>query len=147
MKALKAALAAAALTLAGAVSAPPADAEVPFPLGNYDVLTDRYTQASWVWFVAACIPEKSQDCRAISGIARLKFYFEYDAKAYVKDGTWSFTVDVPDGVRCFGYNLPSRDTYTWDGATLAGTIDSVYDQGCNNGPPGTQFWTFALQRL
>jgi hypothetical protein len=43
--------------------------------------------------------------------------------------------------------MPTRDTYSWDAVTLAGTIDSVYDVGCFDGPPGTQFWTFALQRL
>jgi hypothetical protein len=145
VKPLKAVAAAAALTVAATVYSPPANAM--FPLGNYDVLTNRYTQASWVWFVAICIPEKTPDCRAVSGIARLKFYYEYDGRAQLVDGKWSFTVDVPDGVRCPGYNLPSRDTYTWDDATLAGTIDSVYDVGCFNGPPGTQFWTFALQRL
>jgi hypothetical protein len=31
--------------------------------------------------------------------------------------------------------------------SLAGTIDSQYDAGCFNGPPGTQSWTFALRRL
>ena len=31
--------------------------------------------------------------------------------------------------------------------TLAGEINSTYDVGCFGGPPGTQFWTFALQRL
>ncbi len=117
-------------------------------LGNYDVLTNRYTQASWVWFVAICIPEKSPDCLDVSGIARLKFYYEYDGKAHLVDGTrYTLTVDVPDGLRCPGYILPSRDTYTWDDVTLAGEINSVYDVGCFGGPPGTQFWTFALQRL
>jgi hypothetical protein len=57
------------------------------------------------------------------------------------------TVDVPDGVQCPGHVMPSRDTYKWNEVTLAGTIESVYDRGCFHGPPGTQFWTFALQRL
>jgi hypothetical protein len=35
----------------------------------------------------------------------------------------------------------------WDDNTLVGTIDSAYDVGCFNGPPGKQFWTFKLQRL
>ena len=63
-------------------------------------------------------------------------------------GNYTLTVDVNDGLRCLpGYSMPTRDTYSWDAVTLAGTIDSVYDVGCFNGPPGTQFWTFALQRL
>lgn len=57
------------------------------------------------------------------------------------------TVDVPDGLRCPGYNLPTRETYSWDEISLGGTIESHYDVGCFNGPPGMQFWTFALQRL
>jgi hypothetical protein len=43
--------------------------------------------------------------------------------------------------------MPTHETWSWDDATLAGTIESNYDVGCFNGPPGSQFWTFALQRL
>ena len=116
-------------------------------IGNYDLLTNRYTQASWVWMIAGCIPEKSEDCRDIQGIARLKYYYEYQGKAHLSGNQWTLTVDVPDGLRCPGQVLPSRDIYTWDTNTLAGEINSTYDVGCFGGPPGTQFWTFALQRL
>jgi hypothetical protein len=142
---LKAVAATAALTAAATVIPPPAHAMMT--LGNYDVLTNRYTQASWAWMVSACIPEKSPDCVAVSGISRLKFYYEYSGKAHLANGRYTLVVDVPDGLRCPGYNMPTRDTYSWDEVSLAGTIESVYDVGCFNGPPGTQFWTFALQRL
>jgi len=146
VKALKVAAAAAALTAAAAFAPTPASAMMV--LGNYDVLTNRYTQASWVWFLTPCNPDKQPDCVNVSGIARLKYYYEYTGNAYRDpDGNYTLVVDVPDGVRCLGYNLPSRDTYRWNERSLAGTIDSVYDVGCFNGPPGTQFWTFALQRL
>jgi hypothetical protein len=144
MKLIKAVIAAAALTMAATVIAPPAQA---MQLGNYDVLTNRYDRASWVWFVAACIPEKTQDCVEVGARPRLKYYAYYSGRAQLANGRWTLTVDVPDGLRCPGYNLPTRDTYSWDDVTLAGTIDSVYDVGCFNGPPGNQFWTFALQRL
>lgn len=125
--------------------APPSSARMQ--LANYDVLTNRYDRASWVWFVALCLPEKSLDCVQIGARPRLAFYARYEAKAYLVDGRYSFTVDVPDGLRCPGYNMPTRDTYSWDANTLFGTIDSKFDVGCFNGPPGSQFWTFALQRL
>lgn len=144
MNPLKAVVAATALTAAMTTFAPPAQA---MQIGNYDVLTDRYTQASWVWMVALCIPEKSQDCLEVSAIARLKYYYEYGGRAHLADGRWTLAVDVPDGLRCPGQVLPSHDVYTWDPVTLAGTINSTYDVGCFGGPPGTQFWTFALQRL
>jgi hypothetical protein len=145
MKSVKIAIATAALTAAASVVAPPAQAMMQ--IGNYDVLTNRYDRASWVWMAALCIPEKSLDCIDISGISRLKFYYEYGGKAYLANGRYTLIVDVPDGLRCPGHVMPTRDTYSWDAVTLAGTIDSVYDVGCFNGPPGTQFWTFALQRL
>ncbi len=145
MNPLKAATAAAALTAAATMIAPPANAMMM--LGNYDVLTNRYDRASWVWFIAACTPERSPDCVDVSGIARLKYYYEYTSKAHLSGNTYTLVVDVPDGLRCPGQVLPTRDTYTWDQVTLAGTIDSKYDVGCFNGPPGSQFWTFALQRL
>jgi hypothetical protein len=145
MKPLKAAIAAVLLAAAGALIAPPAHAEMQ--PGNYDVLTNRYTQASWVWFVSNCQPP-AQSCLDISAIPRLKFYAYYDGDAHLVDGRYTLTVDVNDGLRCLpGYSMPTRDTYTWDPVTLAGEINSVYDVGCFGGPPGTQFWTFALQRL
>jgi hypothetical protein len=138
----------AAVLLSAAAMVVPAPANAAMLLGNYDLLTNRYTQASWVWFVAQCIPEKSAECVDVHGIPRLKFYAYYQSKAYLVDGRYSFTVDVNDGLRCLpGYSMPTRDTYSWDAVSLVGTIDSVYDVGCFNGPPGKQFWTFKLQRL
>ncbi len=145
MTPLKAVTAAAALTAAATVAAPPAQAMMQ--PGNYDVLTNRYTQASWVWFVSPC-QTPSPDCLYVSAIPRLKFYAYYAGDAHLVDGRYTLTVDVNDGLRCLpGYSMPTRDTYTWDPVTLAGEINSSYDAGCFNGPPGTQFWTFALQRL
>jgi hypothetical protein len=145
VKPVKLAIATTALTAAAAGLAPPAQAGMP--VGNYDVLTNRYTQASWAWFVSPCQPA-SPDCLDISAIPRLKFYAYYDGDAHLANGKYTLTVDVNDGLRCLpGYSMPTRDTYTWDEVTLAGTIESVYDVGCFNGPPGSQFWTFALQRL
>jgi hypothetical protein len=59
------------------------------------------------------------------------------------DGRYTLTVDAIDGVRCVGYNLPSHDVYSWDAATLAGTIDA----SCYGGPGGTSTYTFSLQRF
>jgi hypothetical protein len=146
MKALKAGIAAAVLTAAGTVAAPHANAMMV--LGNYDLLTNRYTIASWVWYIAQCIPEKAADCVDVSGISRLKYYYEWEGKAHLDGDTYTLTVDVPDGLRCpLGEILPSHDVYTWNQVSLAGEINSTYDRGCFGGPPGTQYWTFALQRL
>jgi hypothetical protein len=144
MKSVKIAIATSALAAVVAVLAPPAHA---YTLGNYDVLTNRYQRASWVWTLYPC-QAAAPDCLIISATPRLKVYDYYGGTAHLADGRWTLTVDVPDGLQCTpGYAMPTRDTYSWDEASLAGTIDSVYDVGCFNGPPGTQFWTFALQRL
>lgn len=146
MRRLSAIAAAIVVALGAFTFAPPARAYMN--LGNYDVLTNRYDRASWVWWVSTCIPEKSADCLDINGISRLKYYYEYGGKAHLDGDTYTLVVDVPDGLRCpLGQVLPSRDTYTWNQVTLAGEINSTYDVGCFGGPPGTQFWTFALQRL
>lgn len=145
MKIRMIATAVAALMSAATFLAPPAPAAMQ--LGNYDLLTNRYDRASWFWFISACIPDKSPDCINVAARPRLKFYAYYESRSYLVDGRYSFTVDVPDGLRCWGHNMPTRETYSWDAVTLVGTIDSKFDLGCNNGPPGTQFWTFKLQRL
>lgn len=145
MKFIKVAVAAIALMLVAGAPAPPAQAAMR--LGNYDVLTNRYNRASWYWFVAPCNPDKKPDCVDISGVPRLKFYAYYDGYAHLVNGEYTLTVDQPDGLQCPGHVMPTRDTYRWNEVSLAGTIESTYNVGCFNGPPGTQFWTFALQRL
>jgi hypothetical protein len=145
MKLRKIAAMLAALMATATVLAPSSSAAMK--LGNYDLLTNRYDRASWFWFVTQCIPEKTTDCVNVAARPRLKFYAYYEGRAFLVDGRYTLTVDVPDGLRCFGQNLPTRETYSWDAVTLAGTIESHFDVGCFNGPPGMQFWTFALKRL
>jgi hypothetical protein len=145
MKFIKVAVVAIALIAATVVPAPSAQAAMRY--GNYDLLTNRYDRASWVWFITPCLPDRQPDCVHVSARPRMKFYSYYEGSAQLANGRYTMTVDVPDGLRCPGYNLPTRETYSWDEGALAGTIDSAYDVGCFNGPPGTQFWTFALQRL
>lgn len=141
-------LATAAAVLMGAATAVAPPAQAFLHPGNFDVLTNRYERASWYWFVARCNPQPSADCRFISAVPRLKFYNYYTGNAYLANGQWTLKVDVSDGLQCLpGYTLPTHETYVWDDNTLAGTITSNYDVGCFNGPPGSQFWTFALQRL
>lgn len=145
MKSGKVATATAALAVAATVLAPSAHAGMQ--IGNYDLLTNRYTRASWAWMISLCVPEKTPDCVTVSGISRLKYYYEYGGRAYLVNGRYTMTVDVPDGLQCPGQVLPTHETWTWDDSSLAGTIESNYDVGCFNGPPGSQFWTFALRRL
>ena len=146
MKSVKVMTAAARLTAAAAVLAPPAqrlDAARQLRRAHQQV------RPGFVGMVrlAVCNP-RAPDCLDISAIPRLKFYAYYDGDAHLANGQWTLKVDVPDGLRCLpGYSMPTRDTYSWDEVSLAGTIESVYNVGCFNGPPGTQFWTFALKRL
>ncbi len=67
--------------------------------------------------------------------------------AFYADGRYTLTVDVIDGVRCIGYNLPSHDVYTWDAVSLSGTILSTYAAGCYGAPGGTSTFTFSLIRM
>ena len=149
MKSVKVAIGTAAMSLMSVTAtmiAPPAHAEMR--LGNYDVLTNRYERASWVWFVSACPSPVNLDCLKISATPRLKFYAYYDGYAHLQNGQYVLQVDVPDGLQCLpGYAMPTHETWTWDRITLAGNIDSQYDVGCFNGPPGSQSWTFQLQIL
>jgi hypothetical protein len=145
VKSVMVTMVAAAVSAVASLLAPPAQAMMQ--PGNYDVLTNRYERASWVWFLAPCQPP-DLNCLDVSAIPRLKFYAYYDGNAQLVNGRYTLNVDVPDGLQCLpGYAMPTHETWTWDEVTLAGTIESRYDVGCFNGPPGSQFWTFALQRL
>lgn len=135
--------------VAAAVLAPPAQADMHF--GNYAVLSNRWTDASWLWAVYPCnipgeITRDSPGCVDVYALPQPKFGAYYGGQARLVGNTYSFTDDVIDGLRCPGQALPTRDTYTWDVNTLAGTIESRFDVGCHGGPPGVNTWTFALQR-
>ena len=67
--------------------------------------------------------------------------------AFHAAGRYTLTVDVIDGVRCFGYNLPSHDVYDWDATSLSGTITSTFDAGCAGAPGGTNVYLFSLNPM
>jgi len=142
----------AALAVATAV-APQAAADMPY--GNYEVLSNRWTDASWVWAAYPCeTPRKFDElppgCVTVSAVDRPHFFGRqyYGGTARLVDGQYSFTTDVSDGLRCpIGGVMPTRDTYTWDANTLAGVVESHFETGCFNGPPGVNTWTFALVRM
>ena len=145
MKSVKLAIATTALTAAASVLAPPAHA-----YDAWAITTCSRTGTTELHGSGPSIRVKpaTPDCLKISAAPRLKFYDYYDGNAHLANGQWTLNVDVPDGLQCLpGYAMPTHETWTWDDRTLAGTIDSDYDVGCFNGPPGSQFWTFALQRL
>jgi hypothetical protein len=138
--ALSVPLVAAAVTLA-----PAAHAGMPF--ANYEVHTPRDPGHSWLWSVRPCTPVKHDDCIHIQAIPRPNGQATpWFADASFANGRYTMVVDVPDGVRCTVYFLPSHDTYTWDSGTLAGTVDSTYNAGCGGAPGGSDSWPFSLVR-
>jgi hypothetical protein len=152
----------AALVAAATLSAPAAGAAAQMKIGNYEVATDRWNDHSWVWSVTHSCNDGAPDCGTyyddpvlaphtdnlnVIAIPRPPKSQQFQETAFFADGRYTLTVDVPDGVRCIGYNLPSHDVYSWDAATLAGNIDSSYDAGCFNGPGGTSSYGFSLQRF
>ena len=119
--------------------------------GNYQlVIPQRYDFHTWTWAVAFCVPQ-APDCVEINAIPMpIAKAFEYRGNAYLADGHYTLTVDVPDGLRCgdvyFGPVIPTRDVYTWDAAPLQGTLESSFASGCD-GAPGTLRYPFSLVRL
>jgi hypothetical protein len=70
----------------------------------------------------------------------------WNADAHLVNGRYTMSVDIPDGVRCLVYFLPSHDTWSWDMATLQGSVDSTFNAGCGNAPGGTVSYPFTLVR-
>lgn len=140
--------------------APTADA-AGMKVGNYEVANDRWNDHSWVWsithscrndpecgtyFVDPVIAPATDDLNVIA-IARPPKSQRFQNTAFYADGRYMLTVDVIDGVRCIGYNLPSHDVYSWDAVSLAGTIVSTFDAGCYGAPGGAATYNFSLVRL
>jgi len=146
------------IAVAAAAFAPAANAEMQ--IGNYEVLNNRWTDHMWVWAVwakcsgdqncgtpdedpAMALTIRTLDVLAIPTLSKSQ-WFRQDA--FYSDSRYTLTVDVPDGVRCIGFNLPSHDVYSWDAKTLAGTIVSTYDAGCYGAQGGTATYPFSLKR-
>lgn len=149
----------AALVSAAMVVAPAANA-AKMTIGNYEMANNRWDNHSWLWIVTHSCgdpecgtslidPVVNPDDGNLNVIAipRPPKSQRFQGTAFYADGRYTLTVDVIDGVRCIGYNLPSHDVYNWDGATLAGSIVSTYDASCYGGPGGTSTFDFSLIRF
>ena len=80
-----------ATLVASATFLAPSATAAGMQLGNYDLWTNRYDRASWLWFISGCIPEKSPDCITVAARPRLQFYAYYGSKAWLVDGRYTFT--------------------------------------------------------
>ena len=133
------ALAMAALTLT-----PTAHADML--VGNYRLATDRDPGHIWLWEIRPCV-SRTPDCLRIQAIAQPNGQAApYAEDAYLSNGRYTLTVDVPDGVRCVVQFFPSHDVYTWDAVSLGGQVVSTFDTGCGGGPGGTNTYPFSLVR-
>jgi hypothetical protein len=142
-----------AIVLPAAVALAPA-AHAGMQIGHYSAYIDgRYDFHTWTFSFSSCNPPDGiGECANVSAnpmpIAKA---FQWYARAYQANGTYTLMVDVPDGLRCgdvyYGPTLPTHDTYTWDAATLTGTLQSVFAAGCDNAPGGTLSYPFRLVRL
>jgi hypothetical protein len=133
-----------ALTSAAIALAPTAAAGML--MGNYEVETTRDPGHSWLWEIRACQVE-APDCVHVNATPRPNGQAEpWVGDAHLANGRYTMVVDVPDGVRCTVYFLPSHDTYSWDAVTLSGSVDSTFNAGCGNAPGGTVSYPFTLVR-
>ena len=125
------------------------------PVANADMLSGNYELRiegrndfhTWAWAVSRC--GGSPDCRYITAIPMpIAKAFSYTGETQMTDGRYALTVDVPDGLRCgniyYGPVIPTRDVYSWDAATLQGTLESSFAVGCDGRPGGTYVYPFTL---
>jgi hypothetical protein len=142
----------AVLVSAATVIAPSANAANP--IGNFDlIIPDRFDFHTWVWSVTPCINACAPlpECIHVFGIARpVAKAFNYSGDAQLTGGSYTFTVDDPFGLRCgsvyYGPTAPTHDVYARDATTMAGTLTSSFDAGCD-GAPGTLTYPISLARL
>jgi hypothetical protein len=133
-------LMAAAVTLA-----PVASAHIPW--GNYRVESPRDPGHSWLWALRPCEPGHPPDCLQNQAQPRPNGQATpWYAVGHLVNTTYTMSVDVPDGVRCTVYFLPSHDVYTWDAVALTGSVHSTFDAGCGGAPGGSADWPFNLVR-
>jgi hypothetical protein len=113
-------------------------------IGNYALQTPRDPGHAWIWEIRNC---GTPGCLHIQAVPQPNGQAApYDGQAQLVNGWYTMSVDVPDGVRCVVYFLPSHDTYTWDQATLSGSVESTYPAGCGGAPGGTDTYPIQLVR-
>jgi hypothetical protein len=133
-----------ALTAAALALAPSAAAGMQ--IGNYEVETPKDSGHSWIWNVRKCQVE-APDCVHVNAQPRPNGQATpWNTDAHLANGRYTLVIDIPDGVRCTVYFLPSHDVWTWDAVTLAGSVDSTFDAGCGGAPGGTVSYPFTLVR-
>lgn len=130
--------------MAAVTFAPTAHADMQ--IGNYRVVTDRDPGHVWIWAIRPCV-SREPGCRTVQGVPQPNGQAApWKADAYLSNGRYTMTVDVPDGVRCVVQFFPSHDVYSWDPVSLGGELVSTYDAGCGGGPGGTSTYPFSLVR-
>ncbi|MBS1692282.1 MAG: hypothetical protein JST91_08680 [Actinobacteria bacterium] len=140
------------LVLAAAALVVAPDARAAPLYGNFELrIPDRYDFHTWAWAIRTCV-SNAEDCVFVNSIPMpIAKAYEYRSEAYLADGRYTLTVDVPDGLRCgnvyYGPIIPTRDVYTWDAVTLQGTLESSFAAGCDGAPGGTFTYPFTLVRL
>jgi hypothetical protein len=121
--------------------------------GNYELrISGRDDFHTWAWAVSDCGSGSGYECRYVNAIPMpVAKAFPYTGAAHLIDGRYTLTVDVLDGLRCgniyYGPVIATRDTYSWDAATLQGTMDSSFSTGCDGAPGGTYSYPFTLVKM
>ncbi len=139
----------AGLALAGAMVLAMPLAHADMPRGNFELRIDgRYDFHTWIWAISSC-PGNPANCVHVQAIPQpAAKAFGYQADAQLIDGRYTFSVDVPDGLRCgdiyYGPVIPTRDVYSWDAATQSGTLTSSSAAGCGGTSQETLSYPFAL---
>ncbi|WP_445166246.1 hypothetical protein ACTXG7_20605 [Mycolicibacterium sp. Dal123E01] len=145
-----------ALVASAVMFAPPATAEMY--LGNYDlIMPDRRDFHTYVFSaVFPCTAPGTAtnipNCIRIETLPRpIAKAIQYKGDALLANGQYTFTVDDPFGLRCgdiyYGPTIPTHDVYTWDANTLAGSMVSTFDAGCDGAPGGSFTYPFSLSRM
>ncbi len=153
MRTMRTLMVSGALMMAAVGLAPVSSAGLA--VGNYSAIIEgRYDFHTYSWALSPCTypPSPAYDCFRVSNIPQpIARAWAWYAEAHLANGRWTLAVDVPEGLRCgnvyYGPVIPTHDVYSWDAVTLAGTLESTFDVGCDNAPGGTFVYPFSLVRL
>ena len=136
------------LLIAATVALAPSANAMPY--GNYTMnIPDRNDFHTWIWMISPC----GGDCVLVNSFAQpvARAYTVKAQQARLANGSYSLVVDDPFGLRCdniyYGPTIPTHDVYSWDANTLAGSMQSSFDSGCNGAPGGALTYPITLTRL
>jgi hypothetical protein len=113
--------------------------------GTYYLVWNDGDQSTWV-ITSTC--DSPDSCVAHIASGSSNGGSTVGGEAQLANGRWSMAIDKPDGAACAdGSRAPQHNEYSWDAATLSGTLVASAGPICGERAPKSATFTFTMSKV